>query len=135
MTGLVSQHEEKKLLKKFLDYYRKLYPEIGFLAEQRELGREDVKEITYTCPGEGIEATAGLKMRRISTALKHGYSTPVIVMFKAGKMILLDGHRRIRVAFDRGMGWKAYFIIPDKEAAFGIEKMAWGKVKDIFGEQ
>ena len=135
MTELVSAQDEKKLLKKFIDYYRKLYPEIGFGTEQRDLGREEIGEIIYTYPGVEIEATADLKTRRISTALKHGYSTPIIVMAKAGKMILLDGHRRVRVAFHNGLGWKAYFIIPEKEEAFGIEKMAKGKVKDLFGKQ
>ena len=50
-------------------------------------------------------------------------------------MILLDGHRRIRVAFEKGIGWKSLMIVPNKDTQFGIEEMILGKVKDFFGKK
>ncbi len=90
-------------------------------------------ELYYTYPGEEGEVTAQEKMLMISDAIGHGYSTPILVLKRAGRLILLDGHRRVRVAYSQGMPWKAYVITPSRESIeFGIEAMILGKVKDLF---
>ena len=72
-------------------------------------------------------------MRAIAEAIGHGYSTPILVLKKGDRMMLLDGHRRVRVAYPQGISWKAYVIVPDKEdVEFGIESTIMGKVKDLW---
>jgi len=133
MIGLITVEEEKKLLDKLLAYYKKLYPGVEFEVEERQLTHKELGEIYYTYAGEEIEATAQEKMRSISSAITHGYSTPVIILKSNSKLILLDGHRRIRVAYAQGLGWSAYIIKPKKEVEFGIESMVMGKVSDLYG--
>ena len=91
-------------------------------------------EIYYTYSGEETEATATEKMKMINSAIGEGYSTPIIILQKKKTGILLDGHRRVRVAYSQGMSWKAMLIIPNKEIKFGIEEMILGKIKDLYGK-
>ena len=134
MVGLITEESEKELLNKLLDYYKRLYPGIEFDVDEEELTHERIGELYYTYPGEETEATAGEKMRAIAEAIAHEYSTPIIVLRSEDKDILLDGHRRVRVAYSQGLGWMAYVITPKKEGLeFGIENMILGKVSDLFG--
>ncbi|MEM3422872.1 MAG: hypothetical protein QXF35_01210 [Candidatus Bilamarchaeaceae archaeon] len=132
MIGLITPEEEEKLLKKILEYYKKLYPGVDFIIEEKILTKEEIGELLYTYAGEENEATAQEKMRLISSAITHGYKTPIIVLAKNNKLILLDGHRRVKVAYKEGLDWAAYVIKPKKELEFGIEAMIMGRVKDLY---
>lgn len=134
VVGLVPQEEEERLCRKLLDYYRQLYPGIAFARRDAALTRAEIGELYYTYSGEETEATAAEKMKMINSAIGEGYSTPLIVLEKGGKRILLDGHRRARVAYSQGMGWKAMVIVPAKDVKFGIEDMILGKIKDLYGK-
>lgn len=134
VVGLVPPEEEERLCKKLVDYYRQLYPGMEFTRKEVTLTRQEIGELYYTYPGEETEATAAEKMRMINSAIGEGYSTPMVVLQKKGRRILLDGHRRARVAYSQGMGWKAMLIIPAKDMKFGIEDMILGKVKDLYGK-
>ena len=133
VTGLVPPDEQKRILERLLEYYKKLYPGIRFSTKEGELSHEEIGKLYYTYPGEESEATAADKMRRISSAIGEKYSTPIIILRKKDKDILLDGHRRVRVAFSQGLKWPAFIIKADKEVQFGIEEMIMGKVKDLYG--
>jgi hypothetical protein len=134
VLGLVPQEEEERLCKKLIEYYKQLYPGIGFSRKDVMLTRQEIGDLFYTYSGEETEATAAEKMRMISSAIAAGYATPLVVLQKKGKRILLDGHRRARVAYSQGMGWKAMAIIPSSDAKFGIEDMILGKIKDLYGK-
>lgn len=134
VVGLVPPDEEKRIFGKLVSYYEKLYPLVKFSKGEKELTRKDIEELLYTYPGEETEATAAEKMTMINSAIGGGYKTPIIVLKKKKAAILLDGHRRARVAFSSGMGWPALLIIPDKEVKFGIEEMALGRIKDLYGK-
>ncbi len=134
VVGLVPPEEEERLCKKLIAYYGQLYPGIEFTRKDVTLTRQEVGELYYTYSGEETEATAAEKMRMINSAIGEGYATPLVVLQKKGKRILLDGHRRARVAYSQGMGWKAMLIIPGKDAKFGIEDMILGKLKDLYGK-
>jgi len=134
VVGLVPPEEQERIYQKLVAYYQELYPGISFSKEEKELSREDIGELYYTYPGEENQATAAEKMRMISSAIGEGYKTPLIVLKTKDRMILLDGHRRVRVAYSQGMAWHALLIVPDKEAKFGIEEMVMGKVKDLYGK-
>jgi hypothetical protein len=136
VVGLVPPEEQERLYAKLVEYYRKLYPGIAFRREDRKLKKEQIGEIFYTYSGEETEATAAEKMRMINTAIGHGYSTPIIVLRKQKekKDVLLDGHRRVRVAWTLGLEWPAILIIPDTETTFGIEAMITGRVKDLYSK-
>jgi len=134
VVGLVPPDEEERLLKRLMEYYGQIYQSISFSRGEAILTHKDVGELYYTYPGEETEAMAAEKMRLISSAIASGYSTPIIVLQKKGKMVLLDGHRRTRVAYSQGMGWKALVIVPSKEIKFGIEEMILGKIKDLYGK-
>jgi hypothetical protein len=134
VVGLVPQEEEERLCKKLMDYYRQLYPGIEFSRKDAVLTRAEIGELYYTYPGEEAEATAAEKMKMINSAIGEGYSTPLIILQKKGKRILLDGHRRVRVAYSQGMGWKAILIVPARDLKFGIEDMILGRVKDLYGK-
>ena len=134
VVGLVPQEEEERLCRKLIEYYRQLYPGIGFSRKDATLSRQEIGELFYTYSGEETEATAAEKMKMINSAIGTGYMTPLVVLQKKGKRILLDGHRRARVAYSQGMGWKAMVIIPSKDAKFGIEAMILGKIKDLYGK-
>lgn len=134
VMGLVPEEEEDKLFKRLVDYYSKIYPGLKFSRKEVILTVKEIGDIYYTYPGEEAEATAAEKMRHISQAINGGYSTPVIILKKKDRMVLLDGHRRVRVAFSQGLEWKALLLIPSKDTLFGIEGMILGKVKDLYGK-
>ncbi|MEM2908697.1 MAG: hypothetical protein QXT45_00820 [Candidatus Bilamarchaeaceae archaeon] len=136
MVGLVTEEAEKELLNKLLHYYKKLYPGLTFDIKEETLSHREIGEIYYTYPGEEAEATAREKMVMISEAITHGYNTPIILLKKNNKKILLDGHRRIRVAYAQGLGWRAYVLaVKKEEIEFGIESMIMGKVADLFSRE
>ncbi|HSB46644.1 MAG TPA: hypothetical protein VLD37_01420 [Candidatus Bilamarchaeum sp.] len=134
VVGLVPPEEEERICRKLMDYYKALYPGLEFTMKQEMMDNKQIGQCYYTFPGEETEATAAEKMKMINSAIGEGYSTPLIVLKKKTKMILLDGHRRARVAFSQGMGWKAFVILPSKDVKFGIEEMVLGKIKDLYGK-
>lgn len=133
VVGLVPPQEQERIAQKLIEYYRRIYPGIEFSTETADLSKDEIADIYYTYPGEETEATAAEKMRMISSAIGTGYKTPILVLRKEGKDILLDGHRRVRVAFSQGLGWPAIIMRPSKEVKFGIDEMIMGKVKDLYG--
>jgi hypothetical protein len=134
VVGLVPPEEEQRICKKLLLYYEKLYPGLKFSLTKGMLSHKEIGDAYYTYAGEETEATASEKMRMINSAIGSGYSTPLIVLRKKKKMILLDGHRRARVAYSQGMGWNALIISPSKDVKFGIEEMILGRIKDLYGK-
>jgi len=134
VVGLVPPEEEGRICEKLISYYRKLYPGIDFTRKEATLTHKEIGEIAYTYPGEETEATAAEKMRMINSAIGEGYSTPLILLQRKKTFILLDGHRRVRVAYAQGLSWKAFVIVPSKDVKFGIEEMIMGKVKDLYGK-
>jgi hypothetical protein len=132
MIGLIPPHEEKALFERLIEYYRKLYEGVRFGKDEKTLTREEIGNVLYTYPGEEVDATTDEKMRAIDRALEYGYDTPVVLLEKGNKYILLDGHRRLRVAWKEGLSWKALIIVPSKDVKFGIEKMVLGRIKDLF---
>ena len=132
MMPLMSSDEERRLFEKLVKYYENIYPGVKFRKEERKLGRQEIGEILYTYPGEESEATFAEKVAAISDAIKYGYDAPIILLRKDGKDILLDGHRRLKVAWDKKIGWGALIMIPDKAMEFGIEKMVTGKIREIW---
>jgi len=134
VVGLVPPDEEKRICDKLIAYYQNLYPGISFTKKEMELSHKEIGEIFYTFAGDETEASAAEKMRMISSGISGGYSTPILLLAKKGKNVLLDGHRRARVAYAQGIGWKAIAIIPNKEIKFGIEEMILGRIKDLYGK-
>ncbi|MBU0531951.1 ParB N-terminal domain-containing protein [Candidatus Micrarchaeota archaeon] len=134
VVGLVPSEEQERIFKKLMDYYRALYPGLEFSKKEKKMTHKELGEVYCTYAGEEAEATAKEKMRMISSAIGEGYSTPIIILEKNGKMILLDGHRRIRVAYAEGLEWPALVMVPSKNVKFGIEDMIMGKVKDLYGK-
>ena len=132
-TGLISPHEEERLFRKLFDYYKKLYPKAKFKRVERNLTPRQIGQVYYTYPGEEAKVTFTEKAAEIEDALPLGYSTPIIILSAGNRMFLLDGHRRVRVAWLRKKGWDALVIYTDKKGIeFGIEKMAEGKVADLW---
>jgi len=134
VIGLIPEDEERRLFEKLIQYYKKLYPGLTFRKKEMRLKPKQIGELHYTYPGEEVEATSKEKIRMIREALAYNYRTPIILLKKKKKTIILDGHRRVRVAFKQGMPWNALVIIPSKDIEFGIESMIMGKVKDLFGK-
>ena len=134
VVGLVPPDEETRICRKLMEYYQALYPGLKFSLGEETLERKELGELYYTFPGEETEATAAEKMRMINSAIGEGYSTPIIILRKKKKAILLDGHRRARVAYSQGLKWKALAIVPSKDVKFGIEEMVLGKIKDLYGK-
>lgn len=132
MVELIASHEEYELFEQLQKSYEKIYEGVKFGKEEKVLSREDIGEIYYTYPGEEGEATFQEKVRAVDKALKYGYNTPVILLRKKDKLILVDGHRRLNVAWKEGLSWKALILVPDKEITFRIEKFILGKIKDIW---
>ena len=134
VLGLVPPDEERRIFGKLIEYYRGLYPGVRFDAGEKALTHAELGGMYYTYCGEETEATAAEKMRLISSAIGEGYSTPLIVLRKKSRLVLLDGHRRARVAFAQGMGWPALLIVPAKDVKFGIEDMILGRIRDLYGK-
>ena len=134
VIGLIPEEEERMLFDKLIKYYKKLYPGLSFKKKEMKLKPKEIGELYYTYPGEEVQATAKEKVRMIKEALAYNYKTPVILLKKKKKTIILDGHRRMRVAFSQGLSWNALAIIPSKDVEFGIESMIMGKIKALFGK-
>lgn len=132
--GLVPPEEEERIYGKLIAYYQQMYPGLSFSKDRKTLSHKEIGDIYYTYCGEETEAMASEKMRLISSAIGGGYSTPLILLVKKKTLILLDGHRRARVAFSQGLGWPALLIVPGKDIKFGIEDMVLGRIKDLYGK-
>lgn len=132
MAGLISPHEERQLFSRLVSYYRKLYPKLKFDTAEAILDSKAISSVLYTYPGEEAEATAEEKMREIRDAINFGYDTPVILLQKGKDCILLDGHRRLKVAWEKKIKWKALVIVAPAKQKFGIEKMVMGRVGDLW---
>ncbi|MEM4390106.1 MAG: ParB N-terminal domain-containing protein [Candidatus Micrarchaeia archaeon] len=130
---LITEEEEKRLFEKLKAYYERLYG-IPFRAEKTILTPAEIGELHYTYPGEEVEATFEEKVADIEAALSAGYNVPVIILRKEkqGKNIILDGHRRLRVAWRRRIPWPAFLLIPLKEIDFAIEKTITGKIGELW---
>ncbi len=129
--GLISTHEEMRLFFKIVEFYSKLYPKIKFSKEEKIVSYKEIGEVFYTYAGGEVEGLAADKMVEIEAALPE-YSTPVILLKKRKKFILLDGHRRLRVAWKRGMQWKALIIVPNKEMRFGVEDTITERIREMY---
>lgn len=129
--GLISMHDELRLFERILDFYKRLYPKTGFHKEERVLTPNEIGEILYTYAGGETESLAVDKMNHIKDALPE-YSVPVILLGKGRHLILLDGHRRLRLAWKRKLNWKALVIVPGKPEEFGIEETVMGKIKEMY---
>jgi len=129
---LITEEEEKRLFEKLKAYYEKFY-RIPFRSEKAVLTPEEIGELYYTYPGEEEEATFEEKAADIEAALKTGYNAPAIILRKEKqeKGIVIDGHRRLRVAWRKRLPWPALILIPLKEIDFAIEKVITGKVKEL----
>lgn len=132
VIGLIPPYEERRLFQRLIGYYRKIHPSEKFGDEEKMLRHGDIGEVYYTFPGEEAEATAEERMKQIRDAITYGYDTPVILLRKGRKLILLDGHRRLRVAWEKKMPWRALIISTPARKKFGIEKMVMGKVRDLW---
>ena len=132
VIGLIPEEEERMLFEKLIKYYKKLYPGLSFKKKEMKLTPKDIGELYYTYPGEEVQATTKEKVRMIKEALAYNYKTPVILLKKKKKTMILDGHRRMKVAFSQGLSWNALAIIPSKDVEFGIESMIMGKIKALF---
>ncbi len=131
-TGLISPHEERQLFSKLVSYYKKLYPKLKFDTEETILDTKAIQAILYTYPGEEAEATAAEKMKEIREAINFGYDAPVILLQRGKDYILLDGHRRLKVAWEKKIRWKALVLVAPAKEKFGIEHMVMGRVGDLF---
>lgn len=132
MVGLISPHEERRLFSRLVSYYKKLYPKLKFDTEEIILDQKSMASVYYTYPGEEAEATAEEKMKEIRDAINFGYDTPIILLRKGKDHILLDGHRRLKVAWERKIKWKALVLSAPAKGKFGIERMILGKVGDLW---
>lgn len=131
-TGLISPHEERQLFSKLVSYYKKLYPKLKFDTEETILDSKAIQSVFYTYPGEEAEATTAEKMKEIREAINFGYDTPIILLQKGKDYILLDGHRRLKVAWEKKIRWKALVLVAPAKEKFGIERMVMGRVGDLF---
>ena len=131
-AGLISPLEEEHLFQRLLAYYSKLYPSAKFKREERKLTPRQVGEVYYTYPGEENQATFVEKAEEISKALSLGYTTPIILLKTGNRMLVLDGHRRLRVAWMKKKGWDALIIYTNKKIEFGIERLVEGKIADLW---
>ncbi len=131
--GLISLHEEMHLFFTILEFYKRLYPGVKFGKEEKMLTPKETGDVIYTYAGEEVEGLAAEKMREIIGALPE-YSTPAIALRKGKKLIVLDGHRRLRVAYKRGLNWKCLIIVPSKAQKFGIEDEAMGTIREMYAK-
>ncbi|MBI4399664.1 hypothetical protein HY570_02850 [Candidatus Micrarchaeota archaeon] len=129
---LITPAEEERLHEKLISYYERVYPDVKFQKQKITLGLNEIGEVFYTYPGEESEATFTEKTEEILKVCDRGYCTPVILIKKKDSYILVDGHRRLKVAWDLKLEWPALLIIPEKEIKLGIEKIITGKIKDIW---
>ena len=130
--ALVQQHEERELFDRIVEYYHTLHPEVKFTQREEMLLPEDIRELYYTIPALENVVNFGQTVEAIKRAIGHGYQTPVIILRKRDRDLLLDGHRRVRAAWELGMEWPALVMIPDKQKEFGVEKLVQGQIKDIW---
>ncbi len=130
--ALIQPHEEKELFDKIVSYYHSLHPDVKFTTREEMMPPAKIKELYYTLPGLKDVVTFGQKIEEIKRAIGHGYQTPAIILRKRDRDLLLDGHRRIRAAWELGMEWPALVMIPDSQKSFGVEKLVQGQIKELW---
>jgi len=129
---LIQPYEERELFDKIVDYYHSLHEEVKFVKREEMLSPKKIKGLYYTLPALENVVTFGQKVEEIKRAIGHGYNTPVIILRKRDRDLLIDGHRRIRAAWELGIEWPALILIPDKQKEFGVEKLAQGQIKGLW---
>ena len=130
--ALIQAYEERELFDQVVEYYHSLHEDIRFSKIEAVIPPSKIAEMYYTNPGIENNATFTEKVHEIKKAINHGYDTPVIILKKGEKDILIDGHRRLRAAWELGVGWSALVMIPNKDKEFGVEKLIQGQIKDIW---
>jgi hypothetical protein len=135
LRPLITAEEEKELLNKLIEYYQNIYPGLTFTTHEDKLSKQQIGDVFYTYPGAEAAATFDEKVEAIKEAVEEGYDTPVIILRKpyVKKDILLDGHRRLKVAWEQDLDWNALIMIPSREHDFGIEKMIKGRISEVWG--
>ncbi len=129
--GLISMKDELRLFYRIADFYSRLYPKISFSKSDKTLNPKQIGEVLYTYGGEEIESLAADKMKEVEDSLPD-YRVPAIALKKGNQLILLDGHRRLRLAWKKKLPWKVLLLVPDKKQKFGIEKTVLGKLKSLY---
>jgi hypothetical protein len=129
---LMQPFEEEELFDKLVDYYHRIHEDVRFSKRVETLSLQQMGEVWYTYPGEQAAATFEAVVTQVKKAVNHGYDTPIILLRKAGRDILVDGHRRLRAAWELGVPWKALVMVPDRDKELGIEKQVLGQVKDLW---
>lgn len=130
--GLVSLHDEIRLFNKITEFYKKLYPKMRFTTEEKMCKPNEIGGLLYTYAGEEIESLSAEKIAQIEQALPD-YTIPAIILKKGKMLIVLDGHRRLRVAWKKQIPWKVLILVAPKNTKFGIEETIAGKIKEIYG--
>lgn len=136
MSYLITPEKESEMYEKLVAYYRNIYPGVEFRLRSEVFTPEEIGGIYYTFPGEENIESEEETIKLIESSIRQGYSTPAVVLENSasGKVFILDGHRRLKVAFKHKIPWELLFISCSQDIHFGLEKTVIGKIKDLFIE-
>lgn len=129
--SLITLHEEMRLFQKILSFYSRQYPKIKFSRAERILRPDEIGEVLYTYAGGEAEQLAAEKAAEMERAIQFS-PVPAIALQKGKKLILLDGHRRLRLAWKKRIPWRVLILVPGKNAKFAIEDSVISSIKDMY---
>ncbi|MDD5337370.1 MAG: hypothetical protein PHS02_02705 [Candidatus ainarchaeum sp.] len=129
--GFITLGEEMRVFLRIMDFYRRLYPRTRFQREEKMLRHEEIGKVFYTYAGDETQPLGAEKYAEMEAALGR-FPVPAILLKKGRELILLDGHRRLRLAWRNSIPWKALLMVPDKKKHFAIEDMVMGRIADMY---
>ncbi|MEM4222191.1 MAG: hypothetical protein QW097_02040 [archaeon] len=133
METLITPEKEREVFAKLKEYYEKIYG-IFFFTEERVFTNQEIGEIYYTYPGPEAEATFSEYVSLIKKLIPSGYNTPAILLQKGDSFLILDGHRRLKAAWDLGISWPCLILKQSSPKFLEIEKNVVGKIKYLWGK-
>jgi len=131
---LITREDELKLFEKLRKYYENIHG-IKFKKQEDEFSPGEIGKIYYTYPGAEEQATFEQKVTLVKKRAAQGYRVPAIVLRKDAGDILLDGHRRLKAAWDLGISWPVLLLIPESQKTLGIEKTIQAKIRDLWAKE
>ena len=129
---LVPYEDASVIAEKVKAFLSKLHPNSYFVLSERILTHSEIGKLCYTELGNENEELFPDSVSSIIHEIKtRGYKTPIVVVEKGRRRILIDGHKRALSAFVLGMPWNAY-VIKTNAKKLAIEKSIIGTLESIF---
>ncbi len=128
---ILPEEDAKPIAEHIVSFFSRLYPKYYFILSKKTYTPSEISNLYYTEIGVENESLFPNGIHSIMYEIEHRhYKTPMIVIQRGRKHIIIDGQKRALAAFILGIPWSAFVIKTNAKRLF-IEKTIVGKVEDV----